>query len=109
MARPWRLTRRAEAALAEIADWTLETFGPRQADAYEDDLIACCRDIAPGTAHTQDCRRLIDPDLPEDLRCARAGQHFIVFVDTPAQVIIIDFLHNRIDLPRRLKALGQDD
>jgi toxin ParE1/3/4 len=102
MARPWRLTRRAETALLDIALWTHQTFGPRQAAAYEEDLITRCRDIASGTAQTQDCRRLIDPDLPENLRFARAGQHFIVFVEDDAQVTIIDFLHNRTDLPGRL-------
>lgn len=109
MAKPWRLTRRAEAALIEIAEWTLETFGLRQAEAYEEDLIDCCRDIASGVAQTQDCRRLINPDLPEDLRFARSGQHFIVFIEDDAQVIILDFLHNRTDLPRHLFGLGQDE
>jgi plasmid stabilization system protein ParE len=47
----------------------------------------------------------IDPTLPEHLRFARAGQHFVVFVDYPEQVIIVDFLHSRSDLPRRLAAL----
>jgi plasmid stabilization system protein ParE len=106
MGRPWRLTRRAEAALTDIADWTVETFGRRQAAAYEEDLITCCRDIAAGTATSYDCRRLIDPALPESLRFARAGQHFIVFVEDDAQVVIIDFLHARADLPRRLAELS---
>ena len=65
---PWRLTRQAEASLVEIARWTLDTLGPRQAEAYEDDLIARCREIADGTVQSQDCRRLIASDLPEDLR-----------------------------------------
>lgn len=106
MPKPWRLTRQAEASLVEIARWTHESFGPRQAAAYEEDLIARCREIAAGTAQTQDCRRFIDPDLPEDLRLARAGQHFVIFVEDPAQVIIVDFLHGRSDLPRRLAALS---
>ena len=105
MPKPWRLTRGAEAALIEIARWTVETFGPRQAAAYEDDLIATCRGIAAGTAMSQDCRRLIDPDLPEDLRVSRAGQHFVVFIEDADQVIIIDFLHSRSDLPRRLASV----
>lgn len=54
---------------------------------------------------SQDCRRLIDSDLPEDLRFARAGQHFVIFIEYTEQVIVIDFLHNRTDLPRRLAAL----
>ncbi len=108
MARPWRLTRHAEAALAEIALWTVQTFGPRQTAAYEEYLIACCREIAEGTAQSQDCRKLIDPDLPESLRFARAGQHFVVFIEDAAQVVIVDFLHARADLPRRLTGLAPD-
>ena len=105
MPKPWHLTRAAEASLIDIARWTYETFGPRQAAAYEDDLIATCREIAAGTALSQDCRRIIDPDLPEDLRFARAGQHFVIFIEDAEQVIIVDFLHGRSDLPRRLAAL----
>ena len=108
MAKPWRLTRHAEAALTDIALWTVQTFGPRQAAAYEDDLIACCREIAEGTAQSQDCHRLIDPDLPETLQFARAGQHFVVFIEDEAQVVIVDFLHARADLPRRLAGLAPD-
>ena len=107
MTRPWRLTRRAEASLIEIARWTHETFGPRQMAAYEEDLITRCAEIAAGTAASQDCRHLVDPDAPEDLRFARAGQHFIVFVEQPDQVTIVDFLHARSDLPRRLAAVGE--
>ena len=106
MPKPWRLTRQAERSLVEIAHWTLEAFGQRQAEAYEADLIAHCAAIAAAEAPAQDCRRLIDPDLPEDLRFTRAGQHFIVFVDFPDQVIVVDVLHSRSDLPRRLAALG---
>lgn len=106
MSRPWRLTLQAEASLVEIARWTLETFGPRQAAAYEDDLIARCAEIAAGTAVSQDCRRLVAPDLPEDLRFTRSGQHFIVFVEDAAQVIIVDFLHSRADLPDKLANLS---
>jgi len=107
MPKPWRLTRQAEASLVDIATWTHQTFGPRQAAAYEEDLIAACRDIAAGTAMSQDCRRIIDPDLPEDLRFARCGQHFVIFVEDAEQVIIVDFLHGRSDLTRRLAVLTE--
>ena len=43
MAKPWVLTRQAEAALKDIAVWTVETFGRRQADAYAEDLIEKCQ------------------------------------------------------------------
>jgi plasmid stabilization system protein ParE len=106
MPKPWRLTRQAGASLEEIALWTAETFGPLQAAAYEEDLIARCAAIAAGVAISQDCRKLIDPDLPEDLRFTRVGQHFVVFVEYPDQIVIIDVLHSRSDLPRRLMGLG---
>lgn len=102
MSKTWRLTRQAEASLVDIARWTLNTFGPRQAEAYEADLIARCAEIAAGTAATQSCRQLVDPDMPENLRFARSGEHFIVFVEDPAAVVIVDFIHTRSDLPRRL-------
>lgn len=105
MPKPWRLTRQAETSLVDIASWTLETFGPRQAAAYEEDLIARCTEIAAGMAMSQDCRRIIDPELPEDLRFARCGQHFVIFVEDAERVIIVDFLHARSDLPQRLAAL----
>jgi plasmid stabilization system protein ParE len=85
MPTSWRLTRAAEASLVEIARWTIQTFGPQQAAAYEEDLISACRAIATGTAHSQDCRKIIAPDLSEDLRFARAGQHFIIFVEDAKQ------------------------
>lgn len=71
--------------------------------------MACYRDIAAGLAQARDCRRLIDPDLPENLRFARCGQHFIVFVEAKAQVIIIDLLLKRTHFLRRLSGLGQDE
>lgn len=106
MPKSWRLTRQAEASLVDIARWTLQTFGSGQAAAYEEDLLARCREIAAGAALSQDCRRLIDPDLPEDLRFTRCGQHFIVFVEDADSVVIVDVLHSRMDLPRKLAALS---
>ena len=80
MPKPWVLTRQAEAALKDIAVWTVETFGKRQADAYA-----------------------------ENLRYARSGQHYVVFIAAPDRMIVVDFLHVRMDLPARLAALGEGD
>ena len=105
MPKPWRLTRQAEASLLKIALWTIDTFGPRQAQAYEEDLIARCSGIASGSVPSQSCRAIIDPALKEDLRFARSGQHFIVFVEDEASVIIVDFLHSKSNLPARLASI----
>ncbi|WP_333834994.1 type II toxin-antitoxin system RelE/ParE family toxin [Rubrimonas sp.] len=108
MPKSWRLTRRAERSLVDIARWTIETSGPRQARAYETDLIARCQAVAESVESSESCRSLIDPDLPEDFRLTRCGRHFIVFVDNPDAVIVIDFLHARSDLPGKLARLGDE-
>lgn len=105
MPKPWRLTRQAEAFLIDIALWTIETFGSRQAQAYEEDLIARCSGVALGNVTSQSCRAIIDPDLKEDLRFTRSGQHFIVFIEDNNSIIIVDFLHGRSDLPAKLASL----
>tara|TARA_R110002020_G_scaffold233050_26_gene444820 strand:- start:4275 stop:4610 length:336 start_codon:yes stop_codon:yes gene_type:complete len=103
MTRTLRLTRRAEASLVEIARWTIETFGAAQASAYEAELLERCQAILDGRAYSRSCAALVDG--AEDLRFTRAGEHFLVFLDQPDVVIIIDILHSRSDLPRHLAAL----
>ncbi|MGH1414898.1 MAG: type II toxin-antitoxin system RelE/ParE family toxin [Pelagimonas sp.] len=111
MTRAWRLTKQAQDSLVEIAVWTLDTFGPRQAKAYEIDLIERCDRIASGEVLGQDCSVLVGPRAKPErgqsngLRFVRAGRHFIVYLEASEQIIIIDFLHARCDLPARIAAL----
>ena len=102
MSRSFRLTRRAEASLVEIAHWTIQNFGPRQADLYEAEVIARCEAIAKGEAASRSCAVLVSG--AEDL--LRAGEHFLVFLDRPDEVIVVDILHSRSDLPRHVAALS---
>ena len=104
MSRSLRLTRRAEASLVEIAKWTIEQFGLKQADLYETELLTRCQAILNGQAHSGSCAVLVDDAA--DLRFARAGEHFLVFLDQPDEVIIVDILHSRSDLPRHVAALA---
>ncbi|MEY8829730.1 type II toxin-antitoxin system RelE/ParE family toxin [Sedimentitalea sp. XS_ASV28] len=104
MSRSLRLTRRAEASLVEIARWTIENFGLRQAELYEAELLSRCDAILNGQAHSRSCAVLVDG--AEDLRFVRAGEHFLVFLDRPDEVIIVDILHSRSDLPRHVAALN---
>ncbi|WP_306130383.1 type II toxin-antitoxin system RelE/ParE family toxin [Roseovarius sp. MMSF_3350] len=104
MSRSLRLTRRAEASLVEIAKWTIEQFGLKQADLYEPELLTRCLAILNGQAHSRSCAVLVDDAA--DLRFARAGEHFLVYLDQPDEVIIVDILHSRSDLPRHVAALA---
>ncbi|MBW6419645.1 type II toxin-antitoxin system RelE/ParE family toxin [Celeribacter sp. PS-C1] len=103
MSRSLRLTRRAEASLVEIARWTIENFGLRQAELYEIELLNRCEAILSGQAHSRSCAVLVDE--ADELRFVRAGEHFLVFLDKPDVVIIVDILHARSDLPRHVAAL----
>jgi len=105
--RPWRLTKLAERSLVDIARWTIETFGPRQAEAYEADLLQACRSIAAGEAVSVSCRALVEDSVSEDLRFVRSGQHFIVYLDLRTDVVVVDFLHARSHLDRHLMALAK--
>lgn len=103
MSRSFRLTHRAEESLVEIARWTIDNFGTRQADIYEAELLSRCEMIVNGQAHSRSCSILVDDAA--DLRYLRAGEHFLVFLDRTEEVIIVDILHSRSDLPRQIAAL----
>lgn len=88
----------------DIARWTIDRFGPHQAEIYEQELIARCHAIAEGGVASRSCAVLVDEAA--DLRYARAGEHFLVYLDQPDTVIIVDVLHSRCDLPRYVAALA---
>lgn len=95
MPKPWRLTRHAERALVEIARWTLETFGPRCAEAYEADLVACCAAIAAGEAYSRKTAAADRPRPAGGFALHAADKYFIVFFEMPDWVIVVDVLHGR--------------
>ena len=101
--RPVRFTRTAEASLAGIAAWTLDRFGPAQAERYEAELLERCRAISEGRAHTRDCSAL----APEGrgLLYVRAGEHFLICAEREDAVIVVEVLHSRSDLPGRIARL----
>ena len=104
MSRSLRLTRRSEESLVEIAKWTIEQFGLKKADLYEAELLTHCQAILNGEAHSRSCAVLVDDAA--DLQFARAGEHFLVFLNHPDEVIIIVIMHTRSDLPRHVAALA---
>lgn len=103
MTRSLRLTRRAEASLVDIARWTRKTLGPAPADPYEAELLDRCRAVLTGQAHSRSCAVLVDD--ADDLHFVRAGEHFLVYLDHPDEVIIVDILHSRSNLRRHVAAL----
>jgi toxin ParE1/3/4 len=103
--KSYRLLPRAETSLGEIFDWTIEAFGKDQAAAYVEDLIARCEALAQGTAVHSSCRDVFAPDLRGDLRFTRLGKHYILFQDTPREVIVVDIIHQRRDVTGVIAAI----
>lgn len=104
MSRTYRLTRRAEESLAGIARWTIKTFGTLQAEVYEEEIIARCNAIVDGTVHSRSCSVIFDN--AQDLRYVRAGEHFLIFLEQSEEIIVVDILHSRSDLPRHIARLA---
>jgi toxin ParE1/3/4 len=104
VSRRWRLTPRAEDALVDIAVWTLDRFGQAQVDAYEGEILGRCEALARGDLAGQDCSVLAGPGA-DGLRFIRAGRHFVIYVEIGAEIVVLDVIRGRADLPRRLKAL----
>jgi toxin ParE1/3/4 len=105
VSRHWRLTPRAEDALVEIASWTIRRFRAAQADLYEAELIGRCDALARGEIEGQDCSVLAGQGA-DGLRFIRGGRHFLVYSEIGDEVVVLDVIHGRADLPHRLKALA---
>ncbi len=93
----YRLASRARTDLAEIADYTIETFGIEQARRYRDELEACFRNLAENPRSGRSAERLA-PGL-------RRWEHrslVVFYVEDERGVLVVRILHRRRDAPRHL-------
>ena len=101
-----RLAEIAEESLDRIHDWTLLNFGPSQAQSYTLDILKRCYAVTEQSAAQQSCRDAFAADLREDLRFTRSGQHYIIFIESSSEVLIVDFVHSKSDIVGRLAKIG---
>ena len=105
--KPFRLTPQAEARLTDIAFWTVSQFGVDQARRYERELTDRLKALASGNPpHGRSCGLLVPDKDSDDLYYYRQGRHYIVYRDTPSQLIVIDFVHGSRNLPKILEDLA---
>lgn len=105
--KPWRLTQQAESSLTEIASWTVKHFGKQQAIKYRDELIQCINKIvSDNPPQCKSCLKLIK-ETDQQLFYTKQGRHFIVFRETEQQLEILEFFHQRMDLPTHIKNLSE--
>ncbi len=96
--RYW-LTRSAEKDLADIAKYTLETWGEKQLEIYrhrlEKHLALLVEFPELGRNH---------PMLRSDFRYVVEGKHYIFYRRVDADIEVLRFLHCRFDIINKLSA-----
>jgi toxin ParE1/3/4 len=96
--RYW-LTRSAEEDLADIAKYTVETWGEEQLEIYrhrlEERLALLVEFPELGRNH---------PMLRSDFRYVVEGKHYIFYLRVGADIEVLRFLHCRSDIISKLSA-----
>jgi toxin ParE1/3/4 len=90
--RKLRLSLEARADFRDVLQFTQETWGQGQRDAYKDLILQALQHLAqfPDLGHR---RNEIDPDL----RRYPVGQHLIFYTVTDDELRVARILHNRQD------------
>ena len=92
-----RLSPRAETDLAEIADYTIETFGVEQARRYRNELEVRFRSLAENPQLGRSVER-----LGPGLRRFEQRSHVVFYKKHEGGVLIVRVLHARMDAARHL-------
>jgi toxin ParE1/3/4 len=99
----FRFSRRAEADLLRIGDYTLRKWGKAQTARYIDELEACCQTLANNPA----LGRLCD-DVRPALRRHEHGKHVVFYRQERGGILVSRILHQRM-LPEKHAINDQDD
>ena len=94
----YHLTPAAEQDLMDVWHYSAETWSVDQADRYLDKLEDCCERIASDEALCRSFKE-IDPRLNSH----HCEHHYIFFLSSSDQPVVIAVLHERMDLLERLK------
>jgi toxin ParE1/3/4 len=102
-----RLAARAELDFLELANWTAQNFGPRQAEAYLETITLALEALHDGPEIIGVKAR--DDEIGSGIRTlhvareGRRGRHFVVFREARGQIIdVLRILHDGMDLVRHL-------
>jgi toxin ParE1/3/4 len=94
----YRLSKRAESDLAEIADYTIETFGIKQSRRYRDGLNTCFQSLADNPKLGRSAKLHFAPEL----RRYEYQSHVVFYMPEARDVLIVRVLHKSMDAPRHL-------
>ena len=99
----FRFSRRAEAALLGIAEYTLRTWGKDQTALYLNELEACCRRLADSPALGRAC-----DEIRPGLHRLEHGKHVVFFRQERGGILVSRILHEGM-LPERHPIEDQED
>jgi len=99
----FRFSRRAEADLLSIADYTLREWGKAQAARYIDELEVCCQKLADNPALGRVC-----DDIRPGLRRHEHAKHVLFYRNERGGILVSRILHQRM-VPERHAIDDQDD
>jgi toxin ParE1/3/4 len=99
----FRFSRRAEADLLSIADYTLREWGKTQAARYIDELEVCCEKLADNPALGRAC-----DEFRPGLHRHEHGKHVLFYREERGGILVSRILHQRM-LPERHTLDDGDD
>jgi toxin ParE1/3/4 len=98
-----RISRRAEADLLAIADYTLRTWGRAQAARYINQLEVCCQTLADNPALGRPC-----DEIRPGLHRLEHARHVVFYRPKRGGILVSRFLHQSM-LPGRHDTSDQPD
>ena len=99
----YRFSRRAEADLLSIADYTLRTWGEDETIRYIDDLESCCQMLADDPVLGR-----VSDDVRPGLRRMEHGRHVVFYREVAGGILVSRILH-QLMLPERQSIDDEDD
>lgn len=103
-----RISPSAEAALADILEYSIERWGLSKAEEYKNQLLRRVRSAARAEPpHPMPCEILMQGkrDAAGLLYC-REGRHFIILRETATRIDVVEFIHQSRDLDRLIDGLA---
>ncbi|WP_447969854.1 type II toxin-antitoxin system RelE/ParE family toxin [Nitrospira sp. M1] len=97
----YRLSHRAESDLNEIADYTIDRFGIKQARRYRDNLETCFQSLAENPLIGRSAAQ-----LAPKLRRYEIQSHVVFYTPTDTGALIVRVLHERRDVAEHIKPSG---
>tara|TARA_B100000678_G_scaffold35938_1_gene26296 strand:+ start:1867 stop:2157 length:291 start_codon:yes stop_codon:yes gene_type:complete len=95
--RELRLSRKAAADLANIADFTIAQFGVEQARSYRDQFNRCFASLLANPMLGRSAE-----EVGPGLRRIRQQAHVVFYLPSDDAILIVRVLHHRMDFERHL-------